>query len=231
MIALLTNDDGINAEGLETLARLAESYFDEVWVVAPAKEMSQIGHRVTTDEPLEIEERGERRFAVHGTPADCARVALAHLLPAQPNWILSGINHGGNLGRHDFVISGTVAAVREGAFAGIKGIAFSHFIRREFELDWNIARERLDGVMGELLSRDLEVGSFWNVNLPHLEEGAEVPRLIDCEQERLPLEVRYSKDEAGKLRYEGDYHGRPRGPGSDVDICFGGNIAVSLASI
>lgn len=231
MIALLTNDDGIHAEGLETLVGLAESHFDEVWVVAPAREMSQIGHRVTTDEPLEIEDRGERRFAVHGTPADCTRVALAHLMPKRPDWILSGINHGGNLGRHDFVISGTVAAVREAAFAGVKGIAFSHFIRREFDLDWSVASERLDSVVRELVSRDLEAGSFWNVNLPHLEEGAAVPRLVDCEQEMLPLEVKYSKDETGNLHYEGDYQGRPRVSGSDVDVCFGGNIAVSLASI
>ncbi len=231
MIALLTNDDGIHADGLEALAGLAESYFDEVWVVAPAKEMSQIGHRVTTDEPLEIEERGVRRFAVHGTPADCTRVALAHLLPEKPDWILSGINHGGNLGRHDFVISGTVAAVREAAFAGIRGIAFSHFIRRELELDWGLASERLDEVIRELLSRDLEAGSFWNVNLPHLESGATSPRIVDCEQELLALEVRYAEDESGKLHYKGDYQGRPRVPGSDVDVCFGGDIAVTLAGI
>lgn len=231
MIALLTNDDGIHADGLSTLTGLAEKYFDEVWVVAPAVEMSQVGHRVTTDEPLEIEERGERRFAVHGTPADCTRVALAHLMPKQPDWILSGINHGGNLGRHDFVISGTVAAVREAAFAGVKGIAFSHFIRRELDLDWDVAYQRLDSVLQELLSRELASGAFWNVNLPHSDVGSTEPRPIDCEQERLPLEVRYRKDEAGKLHYEGDYQGRPRVQGSDVDVCFGGDIAVSLASI
>ncbi|MEC5126488.1 5'/3'-nucleotidase SurE [Verrucomicrobiales bacterium BCK34] len=231
MIALLTNDDGIHADGLEALRELAESYFDEVWVVAPAKEMSQIGHRVTTYEPLEIEERGRRRFAVHGTPADCTRVALTHLLPKQPDWILSGINHGGNLGRHDFAISGTVAAVREAAFAGVRGIAFSHYIRRELPLDWGLAGERLDAVMRELLSRDLDVGSFWNVNLPHLEAGSEAPRLIDCEQERLSLEVCYAKDETGKLHYKGDYQGRPRVAGSDVDVCFSGNIALTLAGI
>ncbi len=231
MIALLTNDDGIHADGFEAMRGLAELHFDEVWVVAPAKEMSQIGHRVTTDEPLEIEERGERRFAVHGTPADCTRVALAHLMPKKPDWILSGINHGGNLGRHDFVISGTVAAVREAAFAGVRGIAFSQFIRRELELDWGLASERLDGVVRELLERDLEAGSFWNVNLPHLEAGSETPRLVDCWQELLPLEVRYEVDEAGKLHYKGDYPSRARVPGSDVDVCFGGNIAVSLASI
>ncbi|MEM7603449.1 MAG: 5'/3'-nucleotidase SurE, partial [Verrucomicrobiota bacterium] len=127
MRALITNDDGIEADGLAALTKLAGSYFDDIWVVAPMTQMSEIGHRVTTQGTIRYEGRGEQRFAVGGTPADCARVALAHLMPEKPDWILSGINHGGNLGRHDFVISGTVAAVREAAFAGVRGVAFSHF--------------------------------------------------------------------------------------------------------
>ena len=95
MIALLTNDDGIEADGLKALEEIAADYFESVWLVAPADQMSQIGHRVTTDVPIRIEQKGERSFAVHGTPADCTRVALAHLLPERPDWILSGINHGG----------------------------------------------------------------------------------------------------------------------------------------
>ena len=135
MIALLSNDDGIDADGLTALRRIAEALFDEVWVVAPASQMSQIGHRVTTDTPIRYERRGERAFAIDGTPADCVRVALAHLLPVAPDWVLSGINHGGNLGRHDFAISGTVAAVREAAFQGIPGVTLSHYLRRGLRVD------------------------------------------------------------------------------------------------
>ena len=229
--ALITNDDGIDADGIVALRALAESLFDEVWTVAPVAQMSQIGHRVTTDEPIRWEQRGERAFAVSGTPADCVRVALARFLPRAPDWVLSGINHGGNLGRHDFAISGTVAAVREAAFAGLPGIALSHYVRRGHPLDWDLAARRLRPVVEELIGEALSGGRFWSVNLPHPAPGDPEPRPVRCEHERHSLHVRYEDGGPGLLRYAGDYHERPRVEGSDVDVCFGGNIAVTLASI
>jgi 5'-nucleotidase len=231
MIALLTNDDGIDAAGLAALHRVASSFFDEVWVVAPASQMSQIGHRVTTDTPIRYEERGQKRFAVTGTPADCTRVALASLMPVRPDWVLSGINHGGNLGRHDFAISGTVAAVREAAFAGIRGISLSHFLRRGIPLDWEKAADRVAPVIAGLLGEALDDGHFWNINLPHPAPGEREPGVIHCGQERHSLHVHYVEKRPGELSYAGDYHERPRVPGSDVDVCFGGDIAVTLASL
>ncbi|PAW61964.1 MAG: 5'/3'-nucleotidase SurE [Verrucomicrobiia bacterium Tous-C2TDCM] len=231
MIALLSNDDGIAATGLTALRQLAGELFDEVWVVAPMSQMSQIGHRVTTDAPIRYEQKGERTFAVDGTPADCVRVALAHLLPVAPDWVLSGINHGGNLGRHDFVISGTVAAVREAAFQGIPGVTFSHYLRRGLAVDWEKAAERARDVVAGLLAEPPRLGHFWNVNLPHPSPGDPEPRIIRCEQERHPLLVTYREESPGLLHYAGDYHERLRVAGSDVDVCFGGNIAVTLASI
>lgn len=231
MIALLTNDDGIEAPGLEALRIVAERFFSEVWMVAPATQMSQIGHRVTTETPIRYEPRGERRFAVEGTPADCTRVALSRLLPKRPDWVLSGINHGGNLGRHDFAISGTVAAVREAAFAGVPGIALSHYLRRGIALDWDRASGRVERVIRGLLEEPIEEGHFWNVNLPHPAEGDREPRIIVCPQERHSLHVIYEETIPGQLSYAGDYHDRPRVSGSDVDVCFGGDIAVTIASL
>ena len=231
MIALLTNDDGIDADGLSALRRVALSIFDEVWVVAPVSQMSQIGHRVTTETPIHFEQRGDRRYAVGGTPADCTRVALSHLMPKRPDWVLSGINHGGNLGRHDFAISGTVAAVREAAFAGIRGIAVSHFMRRGLDLDWEKASGRVGAVLRALFDESLDEGHFWNVNLPHPAAGEREPQVVHCGQERHSLHVNYEEREPGKLFYASDYHDRPRVPGSDVDVCFGGDIAVTVASI
>lgn len=231
MIALLTNDDGIEAHGLAALRGVAERFFSEVWIVAPATQMSQIGHRVTTDAPIRFEQRGERSFAVDGTPADCTRVALSILLPVRPDWVLSGINHGGNLGRHDFAISGTVAAVREAAFAGVPGVAFSHYIRRGIPIDWEKAACRVDRVLGGLLSDPLEDGHFWNVNLPHPAEGDPEPRIVRCTQERHSLHVMYEELKPGELSYVGDYHDRPCVPGSDVDVCFNGDIAVTVSSL
>tara|TARA_R110002096_G_scaffold24625_9_gene77463 strand:+ start:9929 stop:10624 length:696 start_codon:yes stop_codon:yes gene_type:complete len=231
MIALLTNDDGIEAEGLKALTRLAEEVFDEVWVVAPASEASQIGHRVTTDSPIRFEKRGDRSYAIHGTPADCTRVALAHLMPNKPDWVWSGINHGGNLGRHDFVISGTVAAVREAAFAGIRGIAFSHFMKRGLELDWERASKWAKDSFETLRNEETGAGEFWTVNFPHPAAGERSPGIIRCEQEKHPLLVAYEQVGSEELLYVGDYHDRPRREGSDVDICFGGDIAVSIVSV
>lgn len=230
-IALLTNDDGIDAAGLAALRSVAEELFGEVWTVAPAEQMSQIGHRVTTDEPIRWERRGERDFAISGTPADCVRLALARLLPAPPAWVLSGINHGGNLGRHDFAISGTVAAVREAAFAGIPGVALSHYLRRGLALDWNAAAARARPVLAELLDEAPGSGRFWSVNLPHPAPGEPEPRAVRCEHERHSLHVRYEECGPGLFRYAGDYHERSRVEGSDVDVCFRGDIAVTLASI
>lgn len=231
MIALLTNDDGIDAPGLQALERAAVALFSEIWVVAPASQMSQIAHRVTTDEPIRVETRGERRFAVHGTPADCVRLAHSTLLPRRPDRVLSGINHGGNLGRHDAAISGTVAAVREAAFAGIHGVAVSHYLRRGLAVDWEIATARTRAVLEELIPNPPEAGHFWNVNLPHTQPGEPDPRTVPCEQERHSLQVQYFEIAPGSYRYAGEYHERPRVHGSDVEVCFGGDIAISRMSI
>lgn len=231
MIALLTNDDGIDAEGLASLRAVASRFFDEIWVVAPREQQSQIGHRVTTDTPIGYESRGERCYAIAGTPADCVRVAWSTLLPVRPDWVLSGINHGGNLGRHDLSISGTVAAVREAALAGIPAIAFSHYLLRGHRVDWAAAAGRAGRVLAALLEEPPGEGHFWNVNLPHLVAGESEPQAVHCEPERQPLQVRYEKHEAGQLVYTGDYHERPRIDGSDVAVCFGGDIAVSRVPV
>ena len=96
-------------------------------VVAPDRAHSGCGHRVTSDDPISVEERSPGRWSISGTPADCVRVGLWSIAP-DADWILSGINLGANLGV-DVFMSGTVAAVREGALLGCRGIAFSHYRR------------------------------------------------------------------------------------------------------
>lgn len=228
---LLTNDDGIDAPGLDALATAAERIFDEVWIVAPAEQASQIGHRVTTDEPLRAVEHGTRRFSVAGTPADCSRVALKHLLPREPDWVFSGVNHGGNLGRHDFAISGTVAAVREAAFHGVRGVAFSHYLRRDRDMRWEAVATEVARVFSRIADEELDSGEFWNVNFPHVGPQERSPDVVFCEQERQPLEVIFEPSDCGGLHYRGRYHERPREADTDVAVCFGGDIAVSRVTI
>ncbi len=231
MRVLLTNDDGIDADGLAALRQVAEQFFDEVWTVAPAAEASQIGHRVTTYTPIQIEKKSRRTFSVHGTPADCTRVAVSYLMPEKPDWVWSGINHGGNLGRHDFAISGTVAAVREAAFLGIKAMAASHFLKPELNLDWPTAIQRIAHAFTEIKDKPINFGEFWNVNLPHIESLGQEPQFIFCEQERQPLEVKFEETPEGSLLYAGGYHDRPAKPGKDVAVCFGGDVAISKVTI
>jgi 5'-nucleotidase len=147
---LLSNDDGIDARGLSALAEAARR-FGEIVVVAPALPQSGMSHVVTWEGGVHLEPRGEGRFAVHGTPADCARLGLLRAA-SDARWVLSGINHGGNLGA-DVYYSGTVAAVREAVLHGWPGIAFSQYLRDDMPPDWERTSRWAARVLGELLSR------------------------------------------------------------------------------
>lgn len=127
MRILLTNDDGIHAPGLRCAARALIERGHAVTVVAPMTEQSAVGHAVTLRSPLRakrIAENGFTGFAVEGTPVDCVKLALAHLLPAAPDCVVSGINNGANVGV-DILYSGTVSAATEGALTGIPSFAVS----------------------------------------------------------------------------------------------------------
>ncbi len=221
---LLTNDDGIDAPGLEALI-VAAARFGRLRVVAPVGPQSGCGHRVTTHERIAVTPAGGDRLAVAGTPADCVRLALHHLVP-DVSWVLAGINAGGNLGT-DVYHSGTVAAVREAVINGRPGIALSQYIARGRPIDWPAATRRAGVVLGKLLEIPWEPGTFWNVNLPHPAPGAPEPGIVFCPLDPSPLPLAYEVADDHAL-YCGDYQQRARQPSSDVDICFRGRIAVTL---
>src|SRR5689334_667577 len=120
---LATNDDGILAHGLECLIAAAEP-LGQVTVVAPDREQSATSHSLTLHHPLRPVRRGECRWQVDGTPTDCVMLAIEALMPEKPNWVLSGINHGQNMGE-DVLYSGTVAAAMEGLVLGVPAVAVS----------------------------------------------------------------------------------------------------------
>lgn len=222
---ILTNDDGIDAPGIQALAAAVASMTDApVAIVAPQSQLSGCGHQVTTYTPIACEQRSATAYAIAGTPADCSRLALTQLFP-EADWVLSGINAGGNLGV-DVYISGTVAAVREAAILGKRGIALSHWIKRPLSLDWDVAAQRAARVLAELMAKPLPAGAFWNVNLPHLEPGSPEPERVYCPVSTAPLDISYRRDSEA-FYYDGGYLTRERQAGTDVDICFGGNIAIS----
>jgi 5'-nucleotidase len=220
----LTNDDGWDAPGLAALWQAAEA-LGHRRLVAPVGPLSGCGHRVTTHGPIAITRLDVDRVAVDGTPADCVRLALDHLTPGV-DWVLSGINAGGNLGV-DVYHSGTVAAVREGVLHGVPGIALSHYIARGRAIDWTRAVRWAARVLRRLLATPCAPGTFWNVNFPHLGPDQGDPEIVVCPLDPSPLPLSY-RVETAHAEYAGDYQARARRPNSDVDVCFGGRIAVSL---
>jgi 5'-nucleotidase len=169
---LVSNDDGILAHGLDVLTRAAEP-LGEVSVVAPDREQSATSHSLTLHHPLRPVRRGERRWQVDGTPTDCVMLAVEALLPERPDFVLSGVNHGQNMGE-DVLYSGTVAAAMEGLALGIPSIAFS-FAGGDLRADTRLLDEQVD-LITELLRHFTSLPSFpqdtlLNVNLPPMPGG------------------------------------------------------------
>lgn len=227
MRLIVTNDDGIDAAGLASLHAVASSYGRPV-VVAPAHVQSGVGHQVTTRAPIAVDQVAAERYRVAGTPADCARLALTQFAPGAA-WLLSGINHGGNLGA-DVYTSGTVAAAREATLLGHRAVAVSHYVGPGRAIDWPLAERRLALVLSLLFSRPLDPGHFWNVNLPHPTSDAVDLPIVFCHLDTRPHGVRF-RHEADHFLYAGDYHNRPRQAGRDVDVCMSGRIAVTKVTL
>lgn len=222
MTLILTNDDGIDAPGIKALLKAVNG--EKVIIAAPRDHLSGCGHQVTTTQPIHVHRRSDNEYAIAGTPADCIRIGIAHI-SHNVKFVLSGINAGGNMGA-DVYISGTVAAVREAAFQGIPGIAVSHYRKGKSNVDWDVAARWTAGVLADLLNRPPEPGTYWNVNLPHLLPGDPDPEVVFCEPCTQPLPVNY-RIEGENFHYVGDYAKRERTPGSDVDVCFSGKIAIT----
>jgi len=163
---LCSNDDGILAHGLECLVRAAKQIGD-VTVVAPDREQSATSHSLTLHHPLRAIQRGENRYQVDGTPTDCVMLAVEMLMPEKPDFVLSGINHGQNMGE-DVLYSGTVAAAMEGLALGIRSIALS-YAGRDFFADTSRLGELVQ-ILVPLLSHitglDLPADTLLNVNIP-----------------------------------------------------------------
>src|SRR5919112_216612 len=164
---LVTNDDGILAHGLECLVAAAEP-LGEVTVVAPDREQSATSHSLTLHHPLRPVKRGDRKYQVDGTPTDCVMLAVEALMDQRPDFVLSGVNHGQNMGE-DVLYSGTVAAAMEGLALGIPSIAFS-FAGGDLRADLSHLQDQVR-VLTPLLERITALPSFpantlLNVNLP-----------------------------------------------------------------
>jgi 5'-nucleotidase len=166
---LLTNDDGIHAEGLEVLERIARKLSDDVWVVAPETDQSGFAHSLSLSEPLRMRKLDDRRYALRGTPTDCVIMGVRRLMPEPPDLILSGVNSGANIA-DDVTYSGTIAGAMEGTLLGVRSIALSQGYNVTEEgrtLHWDTAETHGPGLLSRLLETNLPRGVFLNINFPN----------------------------------------------------------------
>lgn len=227
MTFILTNDDGIDAPGLDALHAIVSGFGPTV-TVAPATPQSGVAHRVTVRTPIPVDEISPHRYRVEGTPADCARIALKRIVP-DAAWLIAGINPGANLGS-DVYNSGTVAAAREAAILGCRSLAISQYIARDEVIDWRITADHAASVVAMLLKKVIEPGCYWNVNLPHPLNRLSAPAPVFCDLDSHPHQYTYRK-EGNTYRYVGTIHERPRTPGRDVAVCFGGAVSITRLSL
>lgn len=222
---LLTNDDGVEADGLLTLADLLGRRGDVV-VVAPNRENSGCSHVVTVDRPLQLRELRPAWYSLDCTPADCVRVAMSHLA-LDVDWVVSGINAGGNLGV-DVFMSGTVAAAREATLFGRRAIAISHYRASRNPIDWTRAARWAEAVIERVMAAPHEPGTYWNINLPDPPQATPdlMPPMIECPLDVNPLSFRYEPTVDGLL-YLGRYQDRRTESDCDVTLCFGGAITLT----
>ncbi|MGO4683936.1 5'/3'-nucleotidase SurE [Hyphomicrobium sp. 2TAF46] len=169
MRILITNDDGINARGLEILKAIALGISPDVWTVAPETNQSGTSHSMTLHTPLRLRSLDDRTHAIAGTPTDCVIMAVRHVLKGQPpDLILSGVNHGSNLAE-DITYSGTVAAAMEGAILGIPSIALSlmmGFEEGSRRAIWDTPLAHAPSLIKKLLQEKWAPKSLININFP-----------------------------------------------------------------
>lgn len=163
---LVTNDDGYSAEGIAVLTRIARTFTDDVWVVAPETNQSGTGHSLTLLRPLRLRQIEEKRFAVDGTPTDCVLLAVHEVLKdRKPTLVLSGVNQGYNLGE-DVRYSGTISAAMEGMVLGIPAIALSQFVPPDGKAPWATAETHGPDLIRRLCAAGWPADTVMSVNFP-----------------------------------------------------------------
>jgi 5'-nucleotidase len=165
---LLTNDDGIDAPGLAALTDVAHEFAEEIWILAPRHDESGTGQSLSLHHPLRCFERGERRWAVAGTPADCVAIAVAHYMKGKPpSMILSGINAGSNTG-DDVNLSGTLGAAFMGLMLGIPSIGFSQVCETRKTARWDTARAVTPHLLRYFLAKGWAKDICLSINIPDM---------------------------------------------------------------
>ena len=181
MHILVTNDDGVNAPGLQALVEVMNK-FGRVTVIAPEQNRSGVSSAISLEMPIRVTEKAPNWYQLNGTPADCVKLALSGFLNEEPSIVVSGINAGANLG-DDVIYSGTVAAAIEGRFLGLPSLAFSCTGKGNFHFE--TAAKVATDVMRQLIRHRLRSGLILTINIPNVPlselKGMKVTRQGDRE--------------------------------------------------
>jgi len=225
-LILITNDDGISSPGLSALASALEAV-GEVWVYAPDREQSAVSHGISIHRPLRVQEVGERRFMVDGTPTDCVMLAVHELLEGRPDLVISGINNGANLG-DDLTYSGTVAGAHEGMLLGIPSIAVSNISYQPEQM--GTAARVAAKLAAHVLEEGLPDDTLLNVNVPDVPyeelKGAAITRMG---QGTYDVEIVTRKDPRGVSYYwiGGTSPQDVARPGTDHEAVAQGRVSIT----
>lgn len=200
MRILLTNDDGIHAEGLAVLERIARTLSDDVWIVAPETDQSGLAHSLTLSEPLRLRKVSENHFALRGTPTDCVIMGVKEVLGGKkPDLILSGVNNGANMA-DDVTYSGTIAGAIEGTLQGIKSFAISqaaNYLDGERMIPWEIVETFAPELLRKLIRVEMPDWTFMNLNFPNC-KPAEVQGISVTAQGKLDFGINIEKRSDGR---------------------------------
>ena len=225
-LILLTNDDGLYAEGISVLSDELK-HLGQIYLVAPDQEKSASSLALTLHHPLRVKPIKKNRFAASGTPADCVYLAVQKFLPRTPDLLISGINHGPNLGQQDTSYSGTVAGAKQGAFLDIPSMAVSLMHDKEGHFAFAAAAKVVHSLAKHILENSLPRGTFLNINIPSPPwKGIKIAKLG---QKRYNPHVIEKQDPRGR-RYYWIGAGNPEAIGdedSDVMVIKRGYITIS----
>ncbi len=231
MRILCTNDDGIHAQGLESLVNIARALSDDVWVVAPHEEQSGAARALTLANPIRVREYDPKRFSVSGTPSDAVMMATQKLLGGvMPDLVLSGVNNGQNLAE-DVTVSGTIAGAFQGMSLGIPSIALSLARFQRDKAKWRTAEHHAPAIIRKLLGASWPADVVININFPDREAedvaGVEVTRQGHRDDFKLFIEER--QDLRGGKYYWYGYEGSLSNPPEGVDLraIYDGRISIT----
>lgn len=233
---LITNDDGINAEGLKVLERIAKKLSNDVWIVAPETEQSGAGHSLTLHLPVRVRKISPKKFAVGGTPTDCVLLALKQIIPIQKKSVtllLSGVNRGSNVA-DDVTYSGTIAAAMEGTILNIPSIALSLHGDSPEKFHWQTAEKLAPDLIKKLFAIGWKKQTLINLNFPDCAiekvQGVKV-----CSQGKRLVNVKLSEraDPKGRPYFwlGGDRDNTPEKTGVDMDYLDNNFVTITPISM